>query len=105
MWAVLARDGVKPIGGPTSPRPSREPVAAPADRPFPRWLRSELETRGGTPRLLARVLGIYQKTVQKWASGVCPPASVHRPRLAAALGVDVATIEDLLNSADSEESH
>jgi transcriptional regulator with XRE-family HTH domain len=105
VWAVLARDGVTPFGGPTTPRPTREPVASPADRPFPRWLRRELETRGGTPRLLARVLGIHPKTVNKWATGTCPPVSVHIERLADALDVDPATIRDLLSRADSEESH
>jgi hypothetical protein len=103
VWAVLARDGVTPFGGPATPRPVRERAAppVPADRPFPRWLRSQLEGRGWSAVRLARLMDIDPKTVHKWANGSCPPASVHLAGLAAALGVDAATIRDALDPTDA----
>jgi transcriptional regulator with XRE-family HTH domain len=71
VWDVLARDGVTPFGGPATPRPVRERPAPAmlADRPFPRWLRSELEARGWTSGQLARRMGIDNKTVTNGRTG------------------------------------
>jgi transcriptional regulator with XRE-family HTH domain len=106
VWAVLAKDGVAPIARPGLPRPippaSERPP--PSERPFARWLRSTLAERRWTAAQLARALDVDRVTLRRWAGGLQTPASVQVAGLAAALGVDVATIRDALEGTSPPES-
>src|SRR5712692_7659956 len=54
IWKELESEGIKPTGAvtsgkaaaPAAPRPPAAPAVPPAERPFARWLRAQLDERG-----------------------------------------------------------
>lgn len=101
IWEALARSGVTPSAPPatSAERPRRPEASAgppPTERPFSRWLRSQLAERGWSGGFLARKLDLDPVTVRAWLNGVRSPAAVQFPRIAATFGVDVATVRDLV---------
>ena len=102
VWDLLEREGAPGVVRSAADVPlvagaaPAGPTIAPEDRPFAAWLRSELAARDWTTGALARRLGVATVTVRTWTKGRSTPASFQVPRIAAALGVPVETIEELL---------
>ncbi len=101
VWEALARSGVAP--SPPSTRaeratPPTAPATPDAQRPFARWLREQLATRGWSTGIFARRLDLDPVTVRAWLNGVRNPATVQLPRIAAVLEVDVETVRSVLES-------
>jgi transcriptional regulator with XRE-family HTH domain len=101
IWTELAREGITPMGTSASSKPPRatstvssDPPVPPADRPFARWLKGELDNRGWSAGYLARKIGLDVVTVRAWVGGLRTPASVQYPGLAEALGMDVEQIRE-----------
>ncbi len=102
VWEALARSGVAPSPPSTrhdrGPSPTMALPAPDAQRPFARWLRDQLASRGWSTGFLARTLDLDPVTVRAWMNGVRDPATVQLPRIAGALGVDVETLQKVLES-------
>lgn len=65
------------------------------DEAFPAWLAAAMRSRGLSQAQLARTMGVREAQVSRWRRGLAVPTVQSLQRLAEALGVSRATLEQL----------
>ncbi len=61
------------------------------------------EAAGFSQESLAKLLGVNRTTVQRWENGQSEPRQLHRPKLARALGVTRAELEQMIHVGNEPE--